>query len=170
MSKAVDEIPAEIKQNPGFKSIIFAAGDDILFKGRYSEIALRNLQQTYHRVTRDLTCSIGYGQTLQEVYVALKWAKTMPGKSSVVGVSKSHLSSLSCPTAATELSSRLPMIILNFAHPLTASQHGKIEALTGTAIHREIELMLQFDGREFFPAPGRHVDHHDTPFPHGMAK
>lgn len=86
VSKAIDEICKQVKRDTGFGSIIFAAGDDLLFKGRYQESQLRELQALYGRTTRNLTCSIGYGRTLQEVFVALKWAKTMPGKNAIVGV------------------------------------------------------------------------------------
>ncbi|NJN07775.1 MAG: mCpol domain-containing protein [Richelia sp. SL_2_1] len=36
--------------------------------------------------TKELTCSIGYGSSLTETYLALKIAKTKPGKNSIVGI------------------------------------------------------------------------------------
>jgi hypothetical protein len=86
VSAAITQLSSFIRKEPQSGTIIFAAGDDLLFKGRFTEDMLHNLQEHYHRITGNLTCSIGFGRTLQEVYVALKWAKTMPGKNAIVGV------------------------------------------------------------------------------------
>lgn len=37
------------------------------------------------------------------------------------------------------------MILINFSHPLTESQRGQLESLTGTSVTRLIELMPHFD-------------------------
>lgn len=42
------------------------------------------------------------------------------------------------------------MILLNFSHPLTDPQRAQIEALTNTAIAREIAVMPQFDEQQQF--------------------
>jgi len=42
------------------------------------------------------------------------------------------------------------MILLNFSHPITDSQRGQIEALTGTAIQRVIAVLPQFDEQQPF--------------------
>ncbi len=83
--QAIDEIKKYISINSN-NAIIFAAGDDILFKGNFNESALHALQQIYQKTTSGLTCSIGYGRSLREVYVALKFAKAEPGKNSIVGI------------------------------------------------------------------------------------
>lgn len=67
-------------------SIIFEAGDDLLFKGSFSKDDLSHMQSIYASETSGLTCSIGFGVSFQEVYLALKLAKTRPGKNSIAGV------------------------------------------------------------------------------------
>lgn len=42
------------------------------------------------------------------------------------------------------------MILLNFSHPLTATQQTQIEALTNQAVVRVIELMPHFDEQQPF--------------------
>lgn len=89
---AIRDIENDIISRAG--KIIFAAGDNILFKAALDEAALRKLQQIYHSRTSGLTysmgsgltCSIGYGKSLREVYLALKLAKLEPGKNSIVGI------------------------------------------------------------------------------------
>jgi len=44
----------------------------------------------------------------------------------------------------------LPMILLNFSHPLTADQRAQLIELTGDAIAREIDLKVQFDAAQPF--------------------
>ena len=66
--------------------VIFAAGDDILFKGHFNETGLQELQQIYHTSTSGMSCSIGFGRSLQEVYLALKIAKAEPGKNHIIGI------------------------------------------------------------------------------------
>jgi len=42
------------------------------------------------------------------------------------------------------------MILLNFSHPITDSQRGQIEALTGSGLDRVIAVMPQFDEQAAF--------------------
>jgi hypothetical protein len=56
-----------------------------LFKGHFDERAVQTMQQMYQEIT-GLTCSIGYGRSFHEVYLALKVAKAEPGKNSLVGI------------------------------------------------------------------------------------
>lgn len=86
VTKAVNEIVQTIKNTSTKDAVVFAAGDDILFKGKFSHERLRELQNLYRKITSGLTCSIGYGRSFQEVYLALKLAKTQPGKSAIVGL------------------------------------------------------------------------------------
>ncbi|MEN8444332.1 MAG: mCpol domain-containing protein, partial [Cyanobacteria bacterium J06555_13] len=69
------------------RPIIFNAGDDLLFKGYFSKAELEEMQKIYKEVTQqNLTCSIGYGWSFEEVYMAMKMAKAQPGKNSIVGI------------------------------------------------------------------------------------
>ena|SRR5947209_1363920 len=72
--------------NLGQSTIVFAAGDDILFKAEFDESTLQELKQIYQQKTSGLTCSIEYGKSFREVYLALKLAKLESGKNSIVGV------------------------------------------------------------------------------------
>ena len=74
------------------KSVIYAGGDSILFKGFFKQHELEEIKEIYKKSTKrsdpsgsGLTCSIGYGRTLTETYLALKIAKTQPGKNSIFG-------------------------------------------------------------------------------------
>ncbi len=40
------------------------------------------------------------------------------------------------------------MILLNFSHPLTAPQHAQVEALTGQAIERVVDIPSQIDPQQ----------------------
>lgn len=62
-----------IKKNNG--KIIFAEGDDILFKGKFSIEDLNEMKQIYNMESRGCTCSIAYGSTFKEVFFAMKIAK-----------------------------------------------------------------------------------------------
>lgn len=86
VTKAINEISKFIQDNSAQNSVVFEAGDDILFKGNFNEHALKTMQQMYRDRTSGLTCSIGYGRSFREVYLALKLAKTTPGKNSIAGV------------------------------------------------------------------------------------
>jgi len=65
-------------------SILFAEGDNILFKSTYSRSLLSELQHLYTEKT-GLHSSIGYGRTLKEATIAMRLAKAKQGDS-VVGV------------------------------------------------------------------------------------
>ncbi len=84
VSNAIKAMENHITSKAG--KIIFAAGDNILFKADFDEESLRKLQELYKSKTSGLTCSIGYGKSFREVYFALKLAKLELGKNSIVGV------------------------------------------------------------------------------------
>lgn len=86
VSAAIEEICHKIQVQCASNRIIFAAGDDILFKGRVNAAFLDDLQRTYLMRTGGLTCSIGYGRSFREVYLALKMAKAQPGKNCITGI------------------------------------------------------------------------------------
>lgn len=86
VTKAVAEIGKLIQSHHQENALIFAAGDDLLFKGRFDGQTLHAMQKMYKSLTSGLTCSIGFGRTIREVYLALKLAKTEPGKNSIVGI------------------------------------------------------------------------------------
>jgi minimal CRISPR polymerase domain len=90
MSKSVEKAISEITKFARDKykktKIIFNAGDDLLFKGKINGEDLKKMQEIYYEQTDGLTCSIGYGRSFQEVYLALKLAKTQPGKNGLVGI------------------------------------------------------------------------------------
>jgi len=65
-------------------SVLFAEGDNILFKAQYSASLLGELQRIYREKT-GLYSSIGYGRTLREATIALRLAKAKRGDS-IVGV------------------------------------------------------------------------------------
>ena len=85
VNKAISKIADDINKT-NKASIIFKAGDDVLFKGNLQEKKLLEIKKTYSQLTSGLTCSIGYGRSFQEVYLALKRAKTQPRKNSIVGI------------------------------------------------------------------------------------
>ena len=66
--------------------MIFHAGDDVLIKGNFTRGNLEAIQDIYATETKELTCSIGYGKSFQEVYLALKLAKSKPGKNEIMGI------------------------------------------------------------------------------------
>ncbi len=84
--KAIEDIKKHLNNHNLQYSIVFAAGDDVLFKGVFNEAILHTLQELYKKNTEGMTCSIGYGKTLLETHLALKLAKTEPGKNSIVGI------------------------------------------------------------------------------------
>lgn len=85
ITDAIHAIADDVIKAAGKESIVFEAGDDLLFKGRFSRKTLVEYQRKYAEMT-NLSCSIGYGRTFQEVYLALKYAKTEPGKGGIVGI------------------------------------------------------------------------------------
>lgn len=70
------------KRTKNKDTILFAEGDNILFKTTYQPILLGELQKMY-RETMGLSSSIGYGKTLREAMIALHLAKAQPGDSMV---------------------------------------------------------------------------------------
>lgn len=73
------------KRSIAKNEVIIEAGDDLLFKGSFDLNSLQSMQKMYNDTT-GLTCSIGYGRSIREVYLALKLAKAEPGKNSIVGI------------------------------------------------------------------------------------
>lgn len=93
ITKAIARIRNQITKQASKGAIIFEAGDDLLFKGSFSKDDLMDLQNIYSDETPGLTCSIGFGSSFQEVYLALKLAKTRPGKNSIAGIQFKQTSS-----------------------------------------------------------------------------
>jgi len=74
-------IRKETKDN---NSVIFAEGDNLLFKSRYKVSLLNELKRIYKDKT-GLTGSIGYGKTLPEVALAMRLSKAKGGDS-IMGI------------------------------------------------------------------------------------
>lgn len=85
IKNGIARIRNKIVQKAGKDSIVFEAGDDLLFKGCFARHELEEFKGIYNSETSGLTCSIGYGNSFQEVYLAMKMAKTTPGKNSIIG-------------------------------------------------------------------------------------
>lgn len=66
--------------------VLFCAGDDMLFVGAYHQDTLEQMKKTYADLSGGYTCSIGFGRSAREAYIALKMAKARPGKDSIVGI------------------------------------------------------------------------------------
>jgi hypothetical protein len=66
------------KETKDHNSIVFAEGDNILFKSHYQISLLKELQRLYKDKT-GLTGSIGYGKTLPEVSLAMRLSKAKGG-------------------------------------------------------------------------------------------
>jgi hypothetical protein len=86
VTESIKKISKFIRDSSPKNLLIIEAGDDILFKGYLNQEKLKEIQDIYKTTTSGLTCSIGYGRSFQEVYVALKFAKTHSGKNSIVGI------------------------------------------------------------------------------------
>jgi minimal CRISPR polymerase-like protein len=86
IDSALTAICKRVKASPLEGTVLFCSGDDLLFKAAYLPDAIENLRRIYFRGTGGLTCSVGFGGTPREAYVALKMAKASPGKNCVVGV------------------------------------------------------------------------------------
>ena len=86
VDNAIKAVSKHIKTYLKQSTIIFASGDDIFFKAEFDESILQELKKIYQQKTSNLTCSIGYGKSFREVYLALKLAKLEAGKNSIVGV------------------------------------------------------------------------------------
>lgn len=83
ISEAIKKIANKVKQYGG--TIIFQAGDDLLFKGSMSPDQLNEFRTLYSNHTKGGTCSIGFGKTIYETYLAMKLAKASPGKNRIIG-------------------------------------------------------------------------------------
>lgn len=84
VSRAITRIGKGIIENGG--TVIFNAGDDLLFKGKFTYDQLTGMQANYNKWSDGCTCSIGFGKTLQETYLAMKLAKATPGKNTIMGI------------------------------------------------------------------------------------
>ncbi len=84
---AIAKISKSVKAKMESKqAVVFEAGDDLLFKGDFTYQDIESFQKIYRDETRCLTCSIGIGKSFHEVYLALKLAKSQPGKNSIIGI------------------------------------------------------------------------------------
>lgn len=81
--RAVNELAVLVRKETGnADAVVFAEGDNLLFKATFSESLLARLQAHYRSET-GLTSSIGYGRTLREASIALRLAKSRGGDSRV---------------------------------------------------------------------------------------
>jgi len=79
IKKAINQITNKIKkETKNNKSILFAEGDNILFKCKLNMSLLKSIQVKYTEIT-GLNSSIGFGETLKDSTVALKIAKSRKG-------------------------------------------------------------------------------------------
>lgn len=62
-----------ITSNKG--KIIFAEGDDILFKGKFCLYDLEAVKDIYFEHSKGISCSIAYGKDFREVLLFVKLAK-----------------------------------------------------------------------------------------------
>ena len=83
ISKAIHKIANKVKAYRG--EIIFQAGDDLLFRGAMNHNQLNEFRKIYNDNTEGGTCSIGFGKTIYETYLAMKLAKASPGKNRIIG-------------------------------------------------------------------------------------
>ncbi len=102
ISSAIEAVAAQAKRSPLGAMIRFCAGDDLLFEGEYNGSALRSLQDLYLKHTGGQSCSIGFGATPKEAYVALKMAKASIGKGRILGVEVVGRSEVGRPTGRTD--------------------------------------------------------------------
>lgn len=84
IEEAVKQIEKYIKNKPG-SEVIFARGDDILFKGRFTMEELEYMKTLYKEKTDGETCSIAFGSSVREVLLAMKMAKIQ--RNSIRGIS-----------------------------------------------------------------------------------
>jgi hypothetical protein len=84
VTNAIKKIAKKIRAANG--KIIFDAGDDLLFKGSFDYKDLEDMKEIYHKETNGQTCSISFGSTLHETYLAMKIAKAHPGKNTIMGI------------------------------------------------------------------------------------
>ena len=86
VQEAIGKIADHITRIAGTQAIIFQAGDDILFKGRFTQAQVQELNALYATTTNCMTCSIGFGDSTRAAFLALRLAKAMPGKNAIVGI------------------------------------------------------------------------------------
>lgn len=85
IQKVIQSLANYIRKQTTKESIIFAVGDNILFKAKYNPEVIKYIQEEYQRNTK-LTSSIGFGKTLKEAMIAMRLAKAQEGNS-LVGIS-----------------------------------------------------------------------------------
>ncbi len=76
VSTVLEAIRADVLQKNG--SVVFCAGDSILFKGQFDAAWCKQILSTFVAVT-GRTASLGVGDTAMASYLALKLAKAMGG-------------------------------------------------------------------------------------------
>jgi hypothetical protein len=86
IDNAMKAVAKQAKKSPVHAEVLFQPGDDLLFKGRYNAEAIEALRTLYNKRSGGQSCSVGFGRTPKEAYVALKMAKASPGKDAVMGV------------------------------------------------------------------------------------
>jgi len=86
ISIALKKMGNYIKKVSKDNEIIFQTGDDMLVRGRLSFDDLIKIKQIYKDTTQILTCSIGFGKTSKDAYMALKLAKANPQKNMIKGI------------------------------------------------------------------------------------
>ncbi len=83
--KAIKEIRSAIsKITKNQSSVIYAEGDNVLFKMTHNHMFIAKIQEIYRKHT-GLCSSIGYGRTLNEATIALRLAKAKKGDT-VIGI------------------------------------------------------------------------------------
>jgi len=86
ITKALKKMGNYIKKISKENEIIFQTGDDMLVKGTLSFNDLVKIKQIYKDTTKFLTCSIGFGKSSKDAYIALKLAKANPQKNMIKGI------------------------------------------------------------------------------------
>lgn len=84
VKKAKDAVVNYIKNSTNGK-VIFAEGDDILFKGNFSMDNLIKMKEIYFEKSGGMTCSVAYGNDFKEVLFSMKLAKME--KDTIKGIS-----------------------------------------------------------------------------------
>ena len=84
VKKAKDAVAHYIKNSTKGK-VIFAEGDDILFKGNFSMNDLVRMKEIYFEKSGGMTCSVAYGNDFKEVLFSMKLAKME--KNTIKGIS-----------------------------------------------------------------------------------
>lgn len=84
VTNAVKAVSNYAKTHLGAK-IIFAAGDDILLKGKFKNHELMKLKKMFEDKSK-IKCCISYGRNVKEVFLAMKLAKASAAKNTIKGV------------------------------------------------------------------------------------